>query len=82
MLVITIRNSTMSWLPIGIASKYNCDYVESYNKHLAKNADMCELIWGAPGLNRGYRYIKLLYSHIGETSISVFFNQISVWPDI
>jgi len=27
-------------------SKYTCDNIEGYNKHLAKNADMCELIGG------------------------------------
>ena len=27
-------------------SKYVCDNVEGYSKHLAKNADMCELIGG------------------------------------
>jgi hypothetical protein len=27
-------------------SKYTCDNIEGYNKHLAKNPDMCELIGG------------------------------------
>ena len=36
-------------------STYTCDNVEGYNKHLAKNADMCELI------GRTYQQIKVYY---------------------
>ena len=54
-------------------SIYTCDNIEGYNKHLAKNADMCELI------GRTYQQIKPVldvdtyeaYPNIREASVAM-----------